>query len=125
MLNKYSRILTNDITKGATRSMLYGLKFTDDDFTKGLISIGSVTFDGNPCNVHTGILADHIKTSINKSNHMKGLRFTMPGVSDGITIGLPNLATINKSSLSLYNPIVVTYGWDEADVSNPLTTPFE
>jgi len=87
MLNKYSRILTNDITKGATRSMLYGLKFTDDDFTKGLISIGSVTFDGNPCNVHTGILADHIKTSINKSNHMKGLRFTMPGVSDGITMG--------------------------------------
>ena len=33
-------------------------------------------------------------------------------MSDDRTIGLDNLATINKSLSSLYNPIVVTYGWN-------------
>ena len=76
MLNQFSKILTNDSTKGATRAMLYGLKFTKDDFSKSLIGIGSMTFDGNPCNVHTGKLADYVKDSINSNNYMKGLKFT-------------------------------------------------
>jgi dihydroxy-acid dehydratase len=92
-LNKYSKILTNDITKGATRAMLYGLKFTDKDFNKALIGIGSMTFDGNTCNVHTGILADHVKYGINhdQSDNLKGLRFTTIGVSDGLTMGTPGM----------------------------------
>jgi len=93
MLNRYSKILTNDISKGATRAMLYGLKFTDDDFNKGIIGIGSMTFDGNPCNVHTGILADYVKKGIDKyhTKYLKGLKFTTIGVSDGITMGTPGM----------------------------------
>ena len=60
-LNRYSRILTQDIKNGATRAMLYGLKFTDEDFNKALIGIGSMSFEGNPCNVHTNKLASYIK----------------------------------------------------------------
>jgi dihydroxy-acid dehydratase len=91
MLNQFSKILTNDITKGATRAMLYGLKFSKDDFSKGLIGIGSMTFDGNPCNVHTGELANHVKMSINSNKYLKGLRFTTIGVSDGLTMGTPGM----------------------------------
>ena len=93
MLNRVSKILTEDISKGATRAMLYGLKFTNDDFKKGLIGIGSMTYDGNPCNVHTGRLAELIQNGIQKhqNQHLKGLKFTSIGVSDGITMGTPGM----------------------------------
>ena len=92
-LNRFSKILTNDVTKGATRAMLYGIKFKDEDFNKALIGIGSMTFDGNPCNVHTGKLSDHVKDGILKhqNDNMKGLKFTTIGVSDGISMGTPGM----------------------------------
>ena len=92
-MNRYSKLLTNDITKGATRAMLYGLKFKDEDFNKALVGVGSMTFDGNPCNVHTGKLADLVKAGIkeHQNTKMKGLKFTTIGVSDGITMGTPGM----------------------------------
>lgn len=92
-MNRYSKLLTNDNTNGATRAMLYALKFQDKDFNKALIGIGSMTFDGNPCNVHTGKLADKVKLGIKKNQNsvMKGLKFTTIGVSDGITMGTPGM----------------------------------
>lgn len=92
-LNRYSRILTQDIKNGATRAMLYGLKFTDEDFNKALIGIGSMSFEGNPCNVHTNKLASYIKDGIeqNTSADLKGLKFNTIGVSDGITMGTPGM----------------------------------
>jgi len=44
-------------------------------------------------------------------------------VSGEIIIGLPNFATINNSLLSLYIPMVLAYGWNDADVANPLNDP--
>jgi dihydroxy-acid dehydratase len=81
--------LTNDASKGATRSMLYGLGFTGPDFSKGLIGIGSMSYDGNPCNVHTGKLAEYVQNGMQKhqNKNLKGLKFTTIGVSDGITMG--------------------------------------
>lgn len=92
-MNRYSKILTNDTTKGATRAMLYSLNFKDEDFNKALIGVGSMSFDGNPCNVHTGKLADRVKVGMEKhqSSSMKGLKFTTIGVSDGITMGTPGM----------------------------------
>ena len=40
-------------------------------------------------------------------------------VSGDINIGLPNLATINNSFSSLYKPIVVAYGANDALVAKP------
>ena len=93
MLNRYSKLITNDIKNGATRAMLYGIKFTDEDFNKGIIGIGSMTYDGNPCNVHTGKLANHVKIGIeqNQNKFLKGLQFTTIGVSDGMTMGTPGM----------------------------------
>ena len=92
-LNRISKILTNDITKGATRAMLYGVNFKDEDFNKALIGIGSMTFDGNPCNIHTGKLSEHVKNGIieYQNSKMKGLKFTTIGVSDGISMGTPGM----------------------------------
>jgi dihydroxy-acid dehydratase len=75
-MNRYSKILTNDTTKGAPRAMLYGLNFKDEDFNKALIGVGSMTFDGNPCNVHTGKLANIVKLGIKKNQDsvMKGIK---------------------------------------------------
>jgi len=95
MLNRYSKLLTQDIKNGATRAMLYGVKFTDEDFNlnKGIVGIGSMSFEGNPCNIHTSRLADYVKEGMvkNQSNHMKGLKFTTIGVSDGISMGTPGM----------------------------------
>jgi len=92
-LTKFSKILTQDTQKGATRAMLYGINFKEDDFNKALIGVGSMNFDGNPCNVHTGKLSEHVKNGIIKNQYskMKGLKFTTIGVSDGISMGTPGM----------------------------------
>lgn len=88
-MNKISKILTEDVSLGAARAMLYAIKFSKNDFKKAQIGIGSIAFDGNPCNAHLYKLAGIAKKSVNdhESQSMKGLRYTTIGVSDGITMG--------------------------------------
>ncbi len=86
ILNKYSRVLTQDPSQPASQAMMYGAGFTDEDMKKPIVGIGSTGFDGNTCNMHLNILAAQVKGSVIRGG-MVGLGFNTIGVSDGISMG--------------------------------------
>lgn len=85
-LNKYSAIVTEDLTQGASQAMLYATGFTDDDMKKPQIGVGSVWWTGNPCNMHLMDLNNACSKSVEKAG-LKAMQFNTIGVSDGITNG--------------------------------------
>ncbi|KAG7663118.1 ILV3 [[Candida] subhashii] len=85
-LNKYSSIVTNDPSQGASQAMLYATGFSDADFSKAQIGVGSVWWSGNPCNMHLMELNNRCSESVNKAG-LKAMQFNSIGVSDGITNG--------------------------------------
>ena len=85
-LNKFSRIITQKKEHGAAQAMLYALGLNKDDLKKPQIAIGSMWFDGNPCNSKLNILSDITRKSINDRGFL-GMRFNTIGVSDGISMG--------------------------------------
>lgn len=85
-LNKYSKVLTQDITQPAAQAMLFGIGLTENDLNKAQVGIASMGYDGNPCNMHLNGLADKIKASV-WANDMVGLIFNTIGVSDGMSNG--------------------------------------
>lgn len=85
-LNKYSSIVTEDKTQGASQAMLYATGFNDEDFHKAQIGVGSVWWSGNPCNMHLMDLNDKCTASVNNAG-LKAMQFNSIGVSDGITNG--------------------------------------
>lgn len=86
VLNKYSRVITQDPTLPAAQAMLYGIGLTEDDLKKAQVGIVSTGFDGNTCNMHLNKLAQEVKTSV-WDNDLVGLIFNTIGVSDGISNG--------------------------------------
>lgn len=86
ILNKHSRVLTQDETLPAAQAMLIGSGIAYEDLGKPFVGIGSTGFDGNPCNMHLTNFTAIQKESVNKSG-MVGLVFNTIGVSDGITNG--------------------------------------
>lgn len=61
VINKYSRIFTQDATQPAAKAMLYGIGLTDEDMDKGQVGIASMGYDGNTCNMHLNDLAQIVK----------------------------------------------------------------
>ena len=51
-LNKYSSHITQPKSQGASQAMLYATGFTEADMSKAEVGIGSVWYEGNPCNMH-------------------------------------------------------------------------
>lgn len=90
MLNKYSRIITQNVQNGAAQSMLYALGMTKKDLTKAQIGVGTVVFDSNPCNAKLGKLSEIVSESL-KGNKYYPFKFSSVGVSDGITMGTPGM----------------------------------
>ena len=87
-LNKFSRIITNNTSNGAARSMLYSLKMKPNDFNKGIVGIGTMFYESNPCNNHLHKVAKIVKKNINKQdNKLKSFIFNTIGVSDGMSMG--------------------------------------
>lgn len=86
VLNKYSRIFTQDETQPAAKGMLYGIGLTDADMNKGQVGIASMGYDGNTCNMHLNDLAQLVKKGV-WSNDLVGLTFGTIGVSDGMSNG--------------------------------------
>lgn len=84
--NKYSAVLTEPVSQGASRAMLYATGFKNDDFGKGQVGVGSCWWSGNPCNMHLMDLNNQCTKSIEKAN-LKGMQFNTIGVSDGISMG--------------------------------------
>lgn len=85
-LNKYSGIITQDISQGASQAMLYATGLKETDMAKAQIGIGSVWYEGNPCNMHLLTLAEEVKKGVVEAG-LVGMRFNTVGVSDGISMG--------------------------------------
>ena len=85
-INKYSKVLTQDITQPAAQAMLYGIGLTDEDLKKAQVGVVSMGYDGNTCNMHLNDLAAIIKKGIWEQD-LVGLIFHTIGVSDGMANG--------------------------------------
>lgn len=86
VINKYSRIFTQDKTQPAAKAMLYGIGLTDADMEKAQVGIASMGYDGNTCNMHLNDLAQVVKKGV-WANDLVGLTFGTIGVSDGMSNG--------------------------------------
>ena len=85
-LNKYSGKITQDISQGASQAMLYATGLVESDMPKAQVGIGSVWYEGNPCNMHLLTLAEEVKKGVVAAG-LIGMRFNTVGVSDGISMG--------------------------------------
>ena len=85
-VNKFSRVITQDKSQGASQAMLYALDLTKKDLMKAQVGIGSNWFESNPCNSHLDDISKRVKQSIVKKN-LVGFQFNTIGVSDGISMG--------------------------------------
>ena len=92
-LNKYSSVITQRNQGGAGQAQLYATDVgkIPDGMNKAQIGIGSVWYEGNPCNMHLLDVAGHVKEHVEKLD-MVGLRFNSIGVSDGISNGTDGMA---------------------------------
>jgi len=86
VLNKYSRIITQNETQPAGQAMLYGIGLTDADMQKAQVGIASAGYEGNTCNMHLNDLSKDIKKSVQDAD-LVGLIFNTIGVSDGLSNG--------------------------------------
>ena len=86
VLNKYSRIITQNETQPAGQAMLYGIGLTDEDMQKAQVGIASAGYEGNTCNMHLNDLSRDIKKSVQDAD-LVGLIFNTIGVSDGLSNG--------------------------------------
>ena len=83
---KFSKELVDGPNQAASRSMLRGVGFTTEDFTKPFVGIASTGAKVTPCNMHINQLADVVEKSIDGCGG-KGVLFNTITVSDGISMG--------------------------------------
>src|SRR6478672_13252038 len=91
MLNKYSSRITQPASQGASQAMLLATGLSPDDLNKPQVGIASVWYEGNPCNMHLNVLAEHVKEGVSEANCV-GMRFNTIGVSDGISMGTDGMS---------------------------------
>lgn len=91
MLNRVSRHITQPKSQGASQAMLYGTGMTPEDMNKAQVGIGSVWYEGNPCNMHLLNLAKEVKKGVHAAG-LIGMRFNTIGVSDGISMGTDGMS---------------------------------
>jgi dihydroxy-acid dehydratase len=90
-LNKISSRITQPKSQGASQAMLYATGMSEADMGKAQVGIGSVWYEGNPCNMHLNILADLVKQGVREAG-LVGMRFNTIGVSDGISMGTEGMS---------------------------------
>ena len=83
---KYSKDLVDGPNQAASRSMLRGVGFTTEDFSKPFVGIASTGAKVTPCNMHINELSEVVEDSVNSSGG-KGVLFNTITVSDGISMG--------------------------------------
>ena len=83
---KYSKELVDGPNQAASRSMLRGVGFTTEDFTKPFVGIASTGAKVTPCNMHINQLSEIVEKSVDSSGG-KGVLFNTITVSDGISMG--------------------------------------
>ncbi len=90
-LNKFSRVITQDISFGGPQAMLYATGLRDEDFDKPQVGIAATgtrairatcTSTDLPAKAKEGVLAAGLV----------GMRFNTIGVSDGISMGTEGMS---------------------------------
>jgi dihydroxy-acid dehydratase len=71
--------------------MLYATGLVEADMDKPQVGIGGMYYDGNPCNMHVGRLAERVRQGVADAG-MVGMRFFTIGVSDGISQGTAGMS---------------------------------
>ena len=90
-LNKFSSRVTQPKSQGASQAMLYATGISKEDMNKAQVGIGSVWYEGNPCNMHLLDLAQRVKEGVQEAG-LVGYRFNTVGVSDGISMGTEGMS---------------------------------
>ena len=83
---KYSSVITEPKIRAPSRSFLYAIGLTEEDFKKPFVGISPCWVEGNPCNVSLLSLSEVIKESVTEAG-LNGLRFSTISASDAISIG--------------------------------------
>lgn len=90
-LNKYSSRITQPASQGASQAMLIATGLSWQDLDKPQVGIGSVWYEGNPCNMHLAELGTQVKKGAEAAG-LVGMRFNTVGVSDGISMGTDGMS---------------------------------
>ena len=119
-LNRTSRRITEPKSQGASQAMLYGVGLTETDMGKAQVGIGSVWYEGNPCNMHLNDLAAEVKKGVDAAG-LVGLRFNTIGVSDGISMGTEGMSYSLPSRDIIADSIetVMRAQWYDANIALP------
>ncbi len=119
-LNKISERITQPRAQGASQAMLYATGMTEADMAKAQVGIGSVWYEGNPCNMHLLGLAEAVKQGVQEAG-LVGMRFNTVGVSDGISMGTRGMSYSLQSRDLIADSIETIMGgqWYDANVSIP------
>lgn len=119
-LNKYSSVITQPKSQGASQAMLYATGLTDEDMNKAQVGISSVWYEGNPCNMHLLDLAGEVKKGVKEAG-LIGYRFNTVGVSDGMSMGTRGMSYSLQSRDLIADSIETVMGgqWYDANISIP------
>ncbi|KAJ2123677.1 hypothetical protein IW147_002426 [Coemansia sp. RSA 720] len=119
-LNRYSSMITQPKSQGASQAMLFGTGLKEDDMSKPQVGISSVWFEGNPCNMHLLDLSARVKEGVQKAG-LVGMRFNTVGVSDGISMGTRGMCFSLQSRDLIADSIETTMSglWYDANISIP------
>lgn len=85
-LRRHSSVVVDGPDRAPSRAMLRAVGFSDQDFKKPQIGIGSTWSMVTPCNMHINLLADETALAVDNAGG-KGVIFNTIAVSDGISMG--------------------------------------
>jgi len=119
-LNKFSGHITEPASQGASQAMLIATGLSWADLEKPQVGIGSVWYDGNPCNMHLADLGNHVKRGTEKAGCV-AMRFNTIGVSDGISMGTDGMSYSLQSRDLIADSIetIMAAQWYDALVALP------
>jgi dihydroxy-acid dehydratase len=119
-LNKISSRITQPKSQGASQAMLYATGLKEADMNKAQVGIGSIWYEGNPCNMHLMDLAGKVKEGVVKAG-LVPMRFNTIGVSDGISMGTDGMSFSLQSRDLIADSIetIMSAQWYDALVTLP------
>jgi dihydroxy-acid dehydratase len=119
-LNRVSARITEEKAQGASQAMLHATGLRPEDLGKPQLGISAMWFDGNPCNMHLGLLADAVQQGAREAG-LVAFRFFTIGVSDGISMGTEGMSYSLQSRDLIADSIetVMSAQWYDANVSIP------
>jgi len=120
-LNRHSRCITQPKSQGASQAMLHAVGLQPEDLHKAQVAIGSVWYQGNPCNMHLLALGGKIKEAVDKDNELYGFQFNTVGVSDGMSMGTTGMMYSLPSREIIADSIETIMGaqWYDALITIP------